>query len=39
MFAAYGGVLIALSLIRGAALEGFRPDRWDPAGQGFASSA
>lgn len=32
VLAAYGGVFIVGSLAWGAALDGFRPDRWDAAG-------
>ena len=32
VFAAYGGVFIAGSLLWGMAFEGFRPDRWDLLG-------
>lgn len=32
VFAAYGGIFIAGSLIWGAVFEGFRPDRWDITG-------
>ncbi|MGI9017646.1 MAG: YnfA family protein [Euzebya sp.] len=32
IFAAYGGIFIAGSLLWGMAFEGFRPDRWDLAG-------
>jgi small multidrug resistance family-3 protein len=32
ILAAYGGVFVAGSLAWGAALDGFRPDRWDIAG-------
>ncbi|WP_432547569.1 YnfA family protein [Kineococcus sp. SYSU DK004] len=32
VLAAYGGVFVAGSLLWGAALDGFRPDRWDVAG-------
>jgi small multidrug resistance family-3 protein len=32
VYAAYGGVFIALALLWGAVVDGFRPDRWDPLG-------
>lgn len=32
ILAAYGGVFVAGSLAWGAAVDGFRPDRWDVAG-------
>lgn len=32
IFAAYGGIFIAGSLLWGMAFEGFRPDRWDLLG-------
>ncbi|MBW3665529.1 MAG: YnfA family protein [Actinobacteria bacterium] len=32
IFAAYGGVFIAGSLLWGVTFEGFRPDRWDLIG-------
>lgn len=32
IFAAYGGIFIAGSLIWAAIFDGFRPDRWDIAG-------
>ena len=35
VLAAYGGVFVAGSLAWGAALDGFRPDRYDLAGAGL----
>ena len=32
MYAAYGGIFIALALLRGNIVNGFRPDRWDLLG-------
>ena len=32
VYAAYGGVLIALALLWGVLVDGFRPDRWDLLG-------
>jgi small multidrug resistance family-3 protein len=32
VYAAYGGVFIALSLLWGMVVDGFRPDRWDLLG-------
>lgn len=32
IFAAYGGIFIAGSILWGMAFEGFRPDRWDLIG-------
>jgi small multidrug resistance family-3 protein len=32
VYAAYGGVFIALALVWGIAVDGFRPDRWDLLG-------
>ena len=32
ILAAYGGVFVAGSLLWGAVVDGFRPDRWDIAG-------
>jgi small multidrug resistance family-3 protein len=32
ILAAYGGMFVARSLLWGAALDGFRPDRWDITG-------
>jgi small multidrug resistance family-3 protein len=32
VLAAYGGVFVAASLVWGAAVDGFRPDRWDLIG-------
>ena len=32
VFAAYGGVFIVGSILWGASLDGFRPDRWDLIG-------
>jgi len=32
ILAAYGGVFVAGSLVWGAIVDGFRPDRWDLAG-------
>jgi small multidrug resistance family-3 protein len=32
ILAAYGGVFVAGSLVWGALVDGFRPDRWDLAG-------
>ncbi len=32
ILAAYGGVFVAGSLLWGAVVDGFRPDRWDLAG-------
>jgi small multidrug resistance family-3 protein len=32
VYAAYGGIFIALSLLWGAVVDGFRPDRWDLLG-------
>ena len=32
VLAAYGGIFVAGSLIWGAVMDGFRPDRWDLAG-------
>lgn len=32
ILAAYGGVFVAGSLVWGAVVDGFRPDRWDIAG-------
>lgn len=32
ILAAYGGVFVAGSLLWGALVDGFRPDRWDVAG-------
>jgi hypothetical protein len=32
VYAAYGGVFIALSLLWGVAVDGFRPDRYDVIG-------
>jgi small multidrug resistance family-3 protein len=29
VYAAYGGIFIALSLVWGITVDGFRPDRWD----------
>ncbi len=29
VYAAYGGIFIALSLLWGIVVDGFRPDRWD----------
>lgn len=35
ILAAYGGVFVAGSLAWGAAVDGFRPDRWDLTGAGI----
>jgi small multidrug resistance family-3 protein len=32
VYAAYGGVFIALALVWGVVIDGFRPDRWDTLG-------
>ena len=32
VYAAYGGVFIAMSLLWGVLVDGFRPDRWDLLG-------
>jgi small multidrug resistance family-3 protein len=32
VYAAYGGVFIALALLWGVMVDGFRPDRWDLLG-------
>jgi small multidrug resistance family-3 protein len=32
VYAAYGGVFIALALVWGVVVDGFRPDRWDMLG-------
>ena|SRR5215211_8773600 len=32
VYAAYGGIFIALSLVWGIVVDGFRPDRWDLLG-------
>jgi small multidrug resistance family-3 protein len=32
VYAAYGGVFIALALLWGILVDGFRPDRWDLLG-------
>jgi small multidrug resistance family-3 protein len=32
VYAAYGGVFIALALLWGIVVDGFRPDRWDVLG-------
>ena len=32
IFAAYGGIFVAGSLLWGVIVDGFRPDRWDIAG-------
>ena len=32
VYAAYGGVFIALALVGGVVVDGFRPDRWDMLG-------
>jgi|SRR5215213_5935469 small multidrug resistance family-3 protein len=32
VYAAYGGVFIALALARGVVVDGFRPDRWELLG-------
>ena len=32
VYAAYGGIFIALSLVWGVLVDGFRPDRWDLLG-------
>jgi small multidrug resistance family-3 protein len=32
VYAAYGGVFIALALVWGVLVDGFRPDRWDMLG-------
>ena len=32
VYAAYGGIFIALSLAWGIIVDGFRPDRWDLLG-------
>jgi small multidrug resistance family-3 protein len=32
VYAAYGGIFIALSLLWGILVDGFRPDRWDLLG-------
>jgi small multidrug resistance family-3 protein len=32
VYAAYGGVFIALALLWGVLVDGFRPDRWDLLG-------
>jgi small multidrug resistance family-3 protein len=32
VYAAYGGIFIALSLLWGTAVDGFRPDRWGHLG-------
>ena len=32
VYAAYGGVFIALALLWGVVVDGFRPDRWDLLG-------
>ncbi len=32
VYAAYGGVFIALALLWGIVMDGFRPDRWDLMG-------
>ena len=31
-YAAYGGIFIALALVWGVVIDGFRPDRWDILG-------
>ena len=35
ILAAYGGVFVAGSLLWGAVVDGFRPDRWDLTGAGL----
>ncbi len=35
VLAAYGGVFVAGSLLWGALVDGFRPDRWDMIGAGL----
>jgi small multidrug resistance family-3 protein len=32
VYAAYGGIFIALALLWGIVVDGFRPDRWDLLG-------
>jgi small multidrug resistance family-3 protein len=32
VYAAYGGIFIALTLLWGIVVDGFRPDRWDLLG-------
>jgi small multidrug resistance family-3 protein len=32
VYAAYGGIFIALALVWGIVIDGFRPDRWDILG-------
>jgi small multidrug resistance family-3 protein len=32
VYAAYGGIFIALALLWGVVVDGFRPDRWDLLG-------
>ena len=32
VYAAYGGIFIALALLWGITVDGFRPDRWDLLG-------
>jgi small multidrug resistance family-3 protein len=32
LYAAYGGIFIALALLCGVVVDGFRPDRWDLLG-------
>lgn len=36
VYAAYGGIFIALSLAWGIAVDGWRPDRWDLGGAALA---
>ena len=35
VYAAYGGIFIALALVWGIVVDGFRPDRWDLLGAAF----
>jgi small multidrug resistance family-3 protein len=35
VYAAYGGIFIALALLWGIVVDGFRPDRWDLLGAGI----
>lgn len=35
MYAAYGGVFVAMSVLWGWGIDGHRPDRWDVAGSLF----
>lgn len=38
ILAAYGGIFVAGSLLWGAVVDGFRPDRWDLLGAGICLS-